>query len=115
MTIRAAADLAPAVTLEDASGAIAKARCATLADRYAADSFTVEWRALTELAPIVAEWRELAAHALEPNVFYEPAFLLAAVPVFGRDAGAVLVWSGTDFAPASRFVSGPDSKASLWS
>ncbi len=96
MTIRAATDLAPAITLEDAAGAIARARRATLADRYAADSFTVEWRALTELAPFVAEWRELAAHALEPNVFYEPAFLLAAVPVFGRDAGAVLVWSGTD-------------------
>jgi len=95
MTIRAAADLASAVT-EDAAGAIAKARRATLADRYAANSFTVEWRALAELESIVAEWRELAAQALEPNVFYEPAFLLAAAPVFGGDAGAVLVWSGTD-------------------
>jgi len=28
-------------------------------------------------------------------VFYEPAFALAAAPVFGRDAGAALVWSGT--------------------
>src|SRR6202030_2433948 len=27
--------------------------------------------------------------------FYEPAFALAAAGVFGRDAGAVLVWSGT--------------------
>ncbi|MGO9698608.1 MAG: GNAT family N-acetyltransferase [Xanthobacteraceae bacterium] len=96
MTIRVAADLASAVTLEDAAGAIAKARRATLADRYAANSFTVEWRALAELEPIAAEWRELAANALEPNVFYEPAFLLAAAPVFGGDAGAVLVWSGTD-------------------
>lgn len=96
MTIRAAADLAPAVALEDAAGAIAKARRAALADRYAADSFTVEWRPLTELAPIAGEWRELAAHALEPNVFYEPAFLLAAAPVFGHDAGAVLIWSGVD-------------------
>jgi CelD/BcsL family acetyltransferase involved in cellulose biosynthesis len=33
--------------------------------------------------------------ALEPNVFYEPAFALAAAPVLGRGAGAVLVWSGT--------------------
>ena len=94
MTIRATADPAPGVGLEDAAAAIAKARRATLADRYAANSFTVEWRALTTLEPIVAEWRELAAHALEPNVFYEPAFLLAATPVFARDAGAVLVWSG---------------------
>ena len=94
MTIRAAADPALLVSLEDAAGAIAKARRATLADRYAANSFTVEWCALTALEPIVAEWRDLAAHALEPNVFYEPAFLLAAAPVFGRDAGAMLVWSG---------------------
>jgi CelD/BcsL family acetyltransferase involved in cellulose biosynthesis len=39
--------------------------------------------------------RELAARALEPNVFYEPAFALAAAPMLGRGAGAVLVWSGT--------------------
>ena len=42
---------------------------------------------------IADEWRELAARALEPNVFYEPAFALAAAPVFGADAGAVLVRS----------------------
>ncbi len=35
----------------------------------------------------------LADRALEPNVFYEPSFALAAAPVFGRDAGAGLVWS----------------------
>ena len=39
------------------------------------------------------EWRALAARALEPNVFYEPAFALAAAPVFGARCGAVLVWS----------------------
>ena len=94
MTIRVAADPAPAVSLEDAAGAIAKARRATLADRYSANSFTVEWCGLTALEQIVAEWRDLAANALEPNVFYEPAFLLAAAPVLGRDAGAMLVWSG---------------------
>ena len=94
MTSGAAANPALVVALEDAAGAIAKARRATVADRYAANSFTIEWRALTALEPILAEWRELAAHALEPNVFYEPAFLLAAAQVFGRDAGAVLVWSG---------------------
>ncbi len=93
MTSRAAANPAPVVALEDAAGAIAKARRATVAERFAANAFTVEWRALTALEPIAGAWRELAAHALEPNVFYEPAFLLAAAPVFGRDAGAVLVWS----------------------
>ena len=55
--------------------------------------FRVEWRPLAELAPIAEEWRALAARALEPNVFYEPAFALAAAPVFGRDVGAGLVWS----------------------
>ena len=46
-------------------------------------SVRVEWRPLAELGAIAAEWRELAARALEPNVFYEPAFALAAAPVFG--------------------------------
>ena len=56
-------------------------------------AFEVEWRPLAELAPISDAWRALAARALAPNVFYEPAFALAAEPVFGRDAGAGLVWS----------------------
>ena len=41
-------------------------------------SYQVEWRSLAELAPIADEWRALAASAIEPNVFYEPAFALAA-------------------------------------
>jgi CelD/BcsL family acetyltransferase involved in cellulose biosynthesis len=53
----------------------------------------VEWRPLAELASIAPEWRGLAARALVPNVFYEPAFALAAQPVFGPDVGATLVWS----------------------
>jgi len=55
--------------------------------------FRVEWRPLVELAALVPEWSALAERALEPNVFYEPAFALAAAPVLGADAGAVLVWS----------------------
>jgi CelD/BcsL family acetyltransferase involved in cellulose biosynthesis len=75
--------------------AIASARRAAVADRYAANSLAVEWRSLSELESIADEWRELAAHALEPNIFYEPAFALPAAKTFGRDAGALLVWSGT--------------------
>jgi CelD/BcsL family acetyltransferase involved in cellulose biosynthesis len=75
--------------------AIASARRAAVADRYAANSLAVEWRYLSELEPIAEEWRELAARALEPNIFYEPAFALPAAKVFGHDAGALLVWSGT--------------------
>jgi CelD/BcsL family acetyltransferase involved in cellulose biosynthesis len=55
-------------------------------------AYDVEWRPLAELAAIAPEWRALAARALVPNVFYEPAFALAAQPVFGRDIGATLVW-----------------------
>lgn len=57
--------------------------------------FRVEWRPLAELAGIAAEWQALADRALEPNVFLEPAFALAAAPVFGTDVGAGLVWSRT--------------------
>ena len=94
MTVGISNDPAPVVALGDAASAIATARRAALADRYAANSFTVEWRPLARLEPIATQWRELAARALEPNVFYEPAFALAAAPVFGADAGAVLIWSG---------------------
>lgn len=75
--------------------AIASARRAAIADRYAASSLAVEWRNLSELESIVDEWRDLATRVLEPNVFYEPAFALPATRIFGRDAGALLVWSGT--------------------
>jgi CelD/BcsL family acetyltransferase involved in cellulose biosynthesis len=57
--------------------------------------FRVEWRPVAELGSIAAEWRALAGRALEPNVFYEPAFALAAVSVFGHGVGAGLVWSRT--------------------
>jgi CelD/BcsL family acetyltransferase involved in cellulose biosynthesis len=53
----------------------------------------VEWRSLDALPPLADECRALADRALEANVFYDPAFMLAAAPVFGADAGAVLVRS----------------------
>jgi CelD/BcsL family acetyltransferase involved in cellulose biosynthesis len=95
MTSTVSSDHAPALVFDHAAAAIASARRAVVADRYAANSLTAEWRKLTELESIADEWRELAARALEPNVFYEPAFALEAAALFGRDAGAVLVWSGT--------------------
>lgn len=63
--------------------------------------FRVEWRPLAALDRIVAEWRALARRALEPNVFYEPAFALAAAGAFGRDVGAGLVWART---PSSQLL-----------
>jgi CelD/BcsL family acetyltransferase involved in cellulose biosynthesis len=56
-------------------------------------SLDVEWRPLAALGDIVEPWRALIARAVEPNAFYEAAFALAGVPVFGRDAHALLVWS----------------------
>ena len=52
----------------------------------------VEVKALDELASVASELRDLIARACEPNIFYEPAFVLAAAPVFGRDVLAGLVW-----------------------
>jgi len=94
MSVRVSASQAPVIAPDGPASAIGRARRAVLADRYQANSLAVEWRELSELQPIAGEWGELAARALEPNVFYEPAFLLAAAPVFARDAGAMLVWSG---------------------
>jgi len=54
-----------------------------------------EWKPLTALAEMRTEWRDLVARALEPNVFYDPAFALPAARVFGVDVGALLVWSKT--------------------
>jgi CelD/BcsL family acetyltransferase involved in cellulose biosynthesis len=58
-------------------------------------SFQAEWRGLAGLQSIAPEWHALAGRALEPNVFYEPAFALAAAPVFGMGVGAVLVRNTT--------------------
>ena len=43
-------------------------------------AFRSEWCSIAALESIAEEWRELAARSLEPNVFYEPAFALAAAP-----------------------------------
>ena len=90
-----AIDRTAPVACDSAAAAIASIRRAAVADRYAAGALAVEWRPLSALAAIADDWRALAARVLEPNVFYEPAFALPAAEVFGRDAGALLVWSGT--------------------
>jgi CelD/BcsL family acetyltransferase involved in cellulose biosynthesis len=50
-----------------------------------------EWKPFAALDAVVDEWRDLAARALEPNIFYEPAFARPAAEIFGAKAGAVLV------------------------
>jgi CelD/BcsL family acetyltransferase involved in cellulose biosynthesis len=59
------------------------------------NAYRTGWCGLADLAPLADEIRALAARAAEPNVFYEPAFMLAAAPVFGSGAGATLVRSAT--------------------
>jgi CelD/BcsL family acetyltransferase involved in cellulose biosynthesis len=93
MMARVSASETPLAARDGTASAIASARRALLADRYPVDSLTVEWRSFGDLASIVPAWRKLAETALEPNVFYEPAFALVAAPVFAADAGAMLVWS----------------------
>ena len=76
-----------------------------------------EWRRLAGLDAVTEEWLALCARALEPNVFYEPAFALAAAPVFGADAGAVLVWSGSRLIglfPARTERRGPLTRLAGW-
>jgi CelD/BcsL family acetyltransferase involved in cellulose biosynthesis len=53
---------------------------------------SVEVRPLGELAAIAPELRALCACALEPNVFYEPGFAIAAQSAFAPDGLAGLVW-----------------------
>jgi CelD/BcsL family acetyltransferase involved in cellulose biosynthesis len=58
-------------------------------------AFRVEWRPINALESDAAEWRMLAGRAVEPNVFYEPSFVLSAAGIFGCNVGAGLVWSRT--------------------
>src|SRR5438034_2094075 len=48
------------------------------------------------LAAIVAPWEELAAHAIEPNPFYEPWILLPALRAQGEGEGfrCISIWDG---------------------
>jgi CelD/BcsL family acetyltransferase involved in cellulose biosynthesis len=57
-------------------------------------SLIAEWKALAALdAADIDAWRDLVSRALEPNVFLEPAFALAAVKHLadGREVGALLI------------------------
>ena len=62
-----------------------------------ASGVTTERRSLAAVADIVVEWQRLAARAAEPNIFYDPAFALAATTEapssLGADVEAIIVWS----------------------
>ena len=60
-------------------------------------SLTAEWKVLADLdAADIEAWRGLVARALEPNVFLEPSFALAAAKHLagGRNVGALLIRDG---------------------
>jgi CelD/BcsL family acetyltransferase involved in cellulose biosynthesis len=71
----------------------ANGRRDTAAD--ASPSLIVEWRPLAELERELTAWQELCERALEPNVFYDPAFALAAGPSLGHGVRTALVWSAS--------------------
>lgn len=86
LTVEAPPALAPRIAAADAGG-VALA---------AVPGAPVQWLPLTSLQSVVEAWQKLAERALQPNVFYEPAFALPAVAAFGEDAGALLVWSAVE-------------------
>jgi hypothetical protein len=78
---------------EQTMGTIAGARRAVAIERRAATSFQVDVVPLAALDALVEPWTALAAQAVEPNVFMEPAFALPATPVLGSDVRVGLIWS----------------------
>ena len=71
-------------------------RAVATAAGVSAQKERVQWLPLAALKSHVSTWQALADNALEPNVFYEPGFALAAAEVFGRDAGAFTVWAADE-------------------
>jgi CelD/BcsL family acetyltransferase involved in cellulose biosynthesis len=66
-------------------------------DALRAPSLVAEWKILAELdASDIDAWRGLVVRALEPNVFLEPSFALAAAKYLssGREVGAILIHDG---------------------
>jgi len=58
------------------------------------------------LASHLAAWNDLAAAALEPNVFHEPWMMLPAIDVFGRDANLRYVLAYADHGGARPLLCG---------
>ncbi len=69
---------------------------APTASNFADVSLKAERRPLAALTDIVEPWRALCERAAEPNVFYDPAFALAAAPIFGHGVEAILIWDAAE-------------------
>jgi len=72
---------------------------------YAAP-ISIDIRLLSACAEIRPAWSDLASRALEPNLFFEPDFALAAAQhlVAFRDICAILAWQGEAGDPRRRLV-----------
>ncbi|MGZ3410759.1 MAG: GNAT family N-acetyltransferase [Xanthobacteraceae bacterium] len=55
--------------------------------------FDVEWRQPDALHDIVEDWRDLCVRAVQPNVFFEPSYLMNSAPRFGKNVVVALIWS----------------------
>lgn len=79
----------PGVSLSRSPALPPKAR------RLGSGPLTVEFRPLSACAPLREVWSQLAAQALQPNVFFEPDFLLSAAQHLAGAQHAVmlLVWA----------------------
>ncbi|POR50027.1 GNAT family N-acetyltransferase [Bosea psychrotolerans] len=79
---------------------------------YAAPSRTRDAAITTEIRPLSAcgeirqAWTELAARAIEPNLFFEPDFALAAAQhlIAFRDVAVLLAWQGPAGSPQRRLL-----------
>lgn len=61
--------------------------------RRAIEVRELSWPAMAAHVPA---WQELGERALESNVFYEPAFALAAAPVFGGTVRVLTAWAADE-------------------
>lgn len=69
-------------------------------------SITTEIRLLSACGEIRQAWSELAARAIEPNLFFEPDFALAAAQhlIAFRDVAVLLAWQGAAGNPRRRLL-----------
>ncbi|OYW68049.1 MAG: hypothetical protein B7Z40_04760, partial [Bosea sp. 12-68-7] len=84
----------------------AESRTASVAPHQPEQPVILEARPLAACGEIAGAWSHLAGRALEPNPFFEPGFLLAAVQhlVAFREVMVLLVWQGAEDGPQRRLL-----------
>ncbi len=84
----------------------AESRTASVAPHQPEQPIILEARPLAACGEIAGAWSHLAGRALEPNPFFEPGFLLAAVQhlVAFREVMVLLAWQGAEDGPQRRLL-----------